>query len=91
MINDTLMSTLGGRERRRLELYDSDKNSLLYQQLLLDDGTGKVQELMRELHEKASSEIEKQEKLKKRRMAITEASKSNPDAAEDEEQPADAN
>ena len=31
MINDTLMSTLGGRERRRLELYDSDKNSLLYQ------------------------------------------------------------
>lgn len=59
--------------------------------MLLDDGTGKVQELMRELHEKASSEIEKQEKLKKRRMAITEASKSNPDAAEDEEQPADAN
>jgi len=42
MINDTLMSTLGGRERRRLELYDSDKNSLLYQQLLLDDGTGKI-------------------------------------------------
>ena len=42
MINDTLMSTLGGRERRRLELYDSDKNSLLYQQLLLDDGTGRI-------------------------------------------------
>lgn len=75
IINDTLMSTLGGRERRRLELYDSDKNSLLYQQLLTDDGTGKVQELMRELHERASTEIEKQEKLRKRRMAITEASK----------------
>jgi len=30
-INDTLMSVLGGRERRRLELYDNDKNSLLYQ------------------------------------------------------------
>jgi hypothetical protein len=59
MINDTLMSTLSGRERRRLELYDSDKNSLLYQQLLADDGTGKVQELMRELHERASTEIEK--------------------------------
>jgi DNA-binding transcriptional regulator YiaG len=44
---------------------------------LLDDGTGKVQELMRELHEKASAEIEKQEKLRKRRMAITEASKGN--------------
>jgi len=24
------MSVLGGRERRRLELYDNDKNSLLY-------------------------------------------------------------
>jgi hypothetical protein len=32
---------------------------------------------MRELHEKASAEIEKQEKLRKRRMAITEASKTN--------------
>lgn len=32
---------------------------------------------MRELHEKASAEIEKQEKLRKRRMAITEASKNN--------------
>lgn len=41
---------------------------------------------MRELHEKAAAEIEKQEKLKKRRMAITEASKSNPDAEDDEEQ-----
>jgi hypothetical protein len=40
---------------------------------------------MRELHEKAAAEIEKQEKLKKRRMAITEASKSNPDAEDDEE------
>ena len=47
----------------------------------MDDGTGKIQELMRELHEKASAEIEKQEKLRKRRMAITEASKSNPEAA----------
>ena len=34
---------------------------------------------MRELHEKASAEIEKQEKLRKRRMAITEASKTNPE------------
>ena len=33
---------------------------------------------MRELHEKASAEIEKQEKLRKRRMAIAEASKTNP-------------
>ena len=73
------MSVLGGRERRRLELYDNDKNSLLYQLLLIDDGTGKVQQLMRELHDKASFEIEKQDKLRKRRIAITEASRINPD------------
>jgi hypothetical protein len=42
---------------------------------------------MRELHEKASAEIEKQEKLRKRRMAIAEASKTNPNLeAEDDEQ-----
>ena len=29
-IQETLMAVLGGRERRRLELYDNDKNSLLY-------------------------------------------------------------
>jgi len=34
---------------------------------------------MRELHDKASAEIEKQDKLKQRRMAITEASRSNHD------------
>jgi len=53
------MSILGGKERRRLELYDSDKNSLLYAHLLDDDGTSNIQELMRILHEKASDEIEK--------------------------------
>ena len=37
---------------------------------------------MRELHERASTEIVKQEKLRKRRMAITEASKSNPGGGE---------
>ena len=36
------MSVLGGRERRRLELYDSEINSLLYAQLLNDDGSGNV-------------------------------------------------
>ena len=76
-MTETLMSVLGGRERRRLELYDSDKNSLLYAHLLDDDGTGNVQEMMRLLHEKASDEIEKQEKAKKKAMAISEASKTN--------------
>ena len=30
LINETLRSVLGGKERRRLELYDNEKNSLLY-------------------------------------------------------------
>ena len=42
LINETLRSVLSGKERRRLELYDNDKNSLLYQALLCDDGTGDI-------------------------------------------------
>ena len=37
-------------QRRRLELYDNEKNSLLYQHLLCDDGGGNIAGLMRELH-----------------------------------------
>ena len=58
-INDTLMSILGGRERRRLELYDNDKNSLLYSNLLDDNGLGDISIAMRALHDKAAMEIEK--------------------------------
>ena len=29
-IDDTLRSTFSGKERRRLELYDNEKHSLLY-------------------------------------------------------------
>ena len=76
LINETLRSILGGKERRRLELYDNEKNSLLYQQLLCDDGGGNIAGLMRELHEKASVEIEEEDKRRKRRLAITEASQS---------------
>ena len=76
LINETLRSVLGGKERRRLELYDNEKNGLLYQQLLCDDGGGNIAGLMRELHEKASVEIEEEDKRRKRRLAITEASQS---------------
>jgi hypothetical protein len=65
MINETLRSILGGKERRRLELYDNEKNSILYQALLVDDGTGNIAQLMAELHEAASREIEEFKKQKK--------------------------
>jgi hypothetical protein len=40
MIGDTLYACLGGEARRNHELYDSDKLSLLYRDILLDTGTG---------------------------------------------------
>lgn len=76
LVNETLRAILSGKERRRLELYDADKNSLLYQGLLCDDGTGNIMGQMRELHAKASAEIVEQEKRKKRQLAISEASAS---------------
>ena len=43
LINETLRSVLGGKERRRLELYDNEKNALLYDNLLNDDGSGNTE------------------------------------------------
>jgi hypothetical protein len=40
-----------------------------------DNGSGDIEEQMRELHEKAISEIEKQDKAMKRKLAIGDASK----------------
>ena len=72
-VNETLRSVLGGKERRRLELYDNEKNSLLYEALLTDDGSGEIAEHMRKLHQKASREIEEADMRMKRQMAIAEA------------------
>ena len=38
MIGDTLYACLYGAERRKHELYDQDKTSLLYRTILSDDG-----------------------------------------------------
>ena len=74
IVDDTLRSTFSGKERRRLELYDAEKHTLLYQFLLCDDGSGHIADKMRLLHEKAVIEIELEEKRRKKQMAITEAS-----------------
>jgi len=52
---------------------------------LCDDGGGNVAGLMRQLHEKASIEIEEEDKRRKRRLAITEASQSQNTLAMDGE------
>ena len=76
-IDDTLRSTFSGKERRRLELYDVEKHSLLYHLLLCDDGQGgNLQEAMRTLHSVAVGELEAEDRRKKKQMAITEASHS---------------
>ena len=72
-ISETLKAVLGGKERRRLELYDNDKNSLLYQSLLVDDGSGHLLEQMRKLHAKAFAEVESEDKRKQKELAVKEA------------------
>ena len=57
LIDETLRAVLSGKERRRLELYDAEKNAILYKSLIADDGTGKITEMMRDLHMKAAAEI----------------------------------
>ena len=66
LINETLRSVLSGKERRRLELYDNEKNGLLYQRLLHDDGSGRIAEMMRDLHQRAAFEIEESDKRLKK-------------------------
>jgi len=40
MVGDTLNACLIGEERRRFELYESDKIALLYRLILEDEGDG---------------------------------------------------
>ena len=79
MINESLRAILGGKERRRLELYDNEKQFLLYQKLLCDDGVGDIDLQMRELHARAEGTVEEEMRKKKRHQALTEASNSQMD------------
>ena len=73
-LDETLLACFSSKERRRLEQYDIQKYVLLYQQLLVDTkGRGDIATKMRLLHESARLEIEKEEKRKKKHLAITEA------------------
>ena len=56
-INETLYSLLSGTERKRLQLYESDKSFLLYKTLLEDDGLGTIDALCRAMHEIASKQM----------------------------------
>jgi hypothetical protein len=72
MIGDTLYACLEGSERRNHELYDSDKLSLLYRDILDDSGVGGgIQELIFRLNEKAKYKIGEEEKAKRRLQQAT--------------------
>ena len=75
MVGDTLKAVLGGHERRAHELYEAEKNSLLYKLVLTDnDGDdGMIRRLMDELTIKASDVIEEEEKAKRRQMQMQAA------------------
>lgn len=67
MIGDTLYACLEGSARRNHELYDSDKLSYLYRDILEDTGDGNgIQELIVRLNEKAKHRIGEEEKAKRR-------------------------
>ena len=68
-----MRSILDGKERRRLELYDSEKTAILYHNLVVDDGTGKIAEKMRDLHERAKCQLLAAETKLKKQIAIKEA------------------
>ena len=67
---------MSGKERRRLELYDNEKQALLYKNLISDDGTGKVAVMMRDLHFRAACAIAEEESRLKKHLAVAEAAKS---------------
>ena len=83
LITETCQSVLDGKAKRRLELYDCQKNSLLYQNLLVDDGHGEIALLMRQLHENAYAQIEADERRQKRNIAMSELTQSEGFAGSD--------
>ena len=62
-------------------MYDNEKNALLYRHLIADDGSGKIAELMKELHYKAQAEIALAEQRLKKQLAINEAAIARRNAA----------
>jgi hypothetical protein len=67
MIGDTLYACLTGPARRAHELYDSDKLSLLYRDILADSGTGQgIQALIHQLNERAKQRVGDEEKARRR-------------------------
>ena len=74
-INETLFSILSGSERKRLQLYESDKSFLHYKDLLEDDGFGTCEALCRILHEGASAQMSDINYREGKMMDIQNASK----------------
>jgi hypothetical protein len=76
MITETLYSILNVVERKRLDSYDSEKTALLYKLILEDTGIANIQRLITQLNDKAKKELEDGDRKRKRKIAISEASRS---------------
>jgi len=73
-IAETLNAVLTGKERRNHEVYDAEKQSLLYRSILAeaDNEVGNIRALIFELNERAKTQIDEEEK-ERRRQAQKEA------------------
>lgn len=70
LVTETMRSVLSGKERRRLELYEHDKNTIMYRRMLMNVGAQEIAQQMRELHIKATLAMHEEEKQAKRQMAL---------------------
>lgn len=70
LVTETMRSILSGKERRRLELYEHEKNTIMFRKMLMNVGAEEIAKQMRELHIKATLAMMEEEKNIKRQLAI---------------------
>lgn len=69
LIQETLEAVLSSKDKRKLEVYSSEKFQILYNGILHGDNYDSTQRLITQLNERAQKEFAEEEKRRKRRMA----------------------
>lgn len=69
LIQETLEAVLSSKDKRKLEVYSSEKFQILYNGILHGDTYDSTQRLITQLNERAQKEFAEEEKRRKRRMA----------------------
>lgn len=73
VVTETMRSVVSGKERRRLELYEHEKNTIMYRRMLMNVGAEELAKQMRELHIRATQALIQEEKDIKRKIDISSA------------------